>query len=98
VPATENELPFAMLRLLRLGSRLLLLQRPRKRVPNKARNRPVLAFRGALKRGSQIGIDRDGKLLASLLLVSHALYLKSSCAMMRRVRFAHNVPKRIRDF
>jgi hypothetical protein len=58
----------------------------------------VLAFRGALKRGPQIGINRDGKLLASLLLVSHALCLKSSCGMMRRVRVAHNVPKRIGDF
>jgi hypothetical protein len=81
-----------------LEAALLLLQRLRKGVPNKARNRPVLAFRGALKRGPQISVNRDGKLLASLLLVSHALCLKSPCAMMRRVRFAHNVPKRIKDF
>jgi hypothetical protein len=71
---------------------MLLLDRSRDDVPDIAGNRPVLAFRGALDGRPQTGIDRYRKLFATLILIRHALFLKSSDAIVGRMRFADNAP------
>jgi hypothetical protein len=76
----------------------LLFKRLHECMPDKTGGRPVLPFRGAFERGPQTGIDRDGKLLATLLKVSHALCLKSSDETVPRVRHSRNVPLGMEDF